>query len=437
MSIEFILFLVLGIIVLSVIFLINNPKRFVMAMIIVMAGWQGGYWLSYFELDIRFSHILIVILFLYCLISHSKIRLKDRLAIGLLIPLSAMIICGSIAAFGAVNRGVALGGVFTFVLDYFLVVCIISTIEKPKDVIFLMNALLVALGCQIILTLLQYRIMGFKIGIIDQRSSHLVWWRMYGTFVHPNQFGMFLMFILPFVFRYLIIAAISRKRGLTIITVIIFLFGGFALYTTQNRGSQFAMVVGLLVTFIIDLFRKSMKTKKVLMRISVILLILIGIAMFRYGDRIYGQYFTQSSNIYEQFERRDILNQEAIPRVIASFPFGIGMSNYESEVYEGYMVHNLYLLIAAEIGVGIVFFIWILLYLVFKSIKLMRIKHIFLMNLGSACLATLIGFIISSWVGPDWFWADQVRMNFWILIGIIIGTGKLWNRMKDQQLHSS
>ncbi|MBN2030686.1 O-antigen ligase family protein [bacterium] len=437
MSIEFILFLVLGLIALSVIFLIKNPKRFIMAMIIVMAGWQGGYWLSYFELDIRFSHILIMILFMYCLVSHSNIRLRDRFAIGLLIPLSGMVICAIIAALGAANRGAALGGVLTFCLDYFLIVCIISTIEKPKDVVFLMNALLIALSFQVILALFQYRDIDFKIHIIDEISSRLVWWRMCGTFLHPNQFGMFLMFVLPFVFRYLIIAAINNKRGLTIITMIIFLFGGFALYTTQNRGSQFAMVVGLVITFVVDLFRIRTRIKKVLLGISVILLVLIGIAMFRYGDRIYYQYFEQSSNIYEQMEGRSALNQEAIPRIKASLPFGIGMSNYSSNIYEGYMVHNLYLLISAEIGVGIIFFVWILLYLIFQSIKLMRIDNIFIMNLGSACLATIIGFIISSWVGPDWFWANQVRMNFWIVTGIMIGTEKLWNRMKNQRLNSS
>ncbi|MCJ7811931.1 O-antigen ligase family protein, partial [bacterium] len=419
-------------IVLSALFLLKNPKRFILALIIVMAGWQGGYWFSFLQIDVLFSHILIIILFIYSLLSPSKLRIRDRFAIPLLIPMGGIIVCAIIAAFRAVNQGPAFGGVFTLVSDCLLIVCIISTIEKPQDVVFLLNSLLVTLCFQIIITLLQYRMVGFRIGIIDEEFSHLQWWRMHGTFVHPNQFGMFLMFVLPFVFRYLVIVASNKKRKLTIVTIIIFLLGGFALYTTQNRGSQIALVIGLFITFAIDIFRKKMRIRKILVKISVVLFILICVAMIRYGNRIYYQYFMQRSNIYSQLEGRASLNQEAIPRIKASLPFGIGMKNYESIIYPGYTVHNLYLLVVAEIGIGIVFFVWVLFYLIYKSIKLMRIQNIILANLGSACLATLIGFFISSWVGPDWFSANQVRMNFWIVMGIVVGTEKLWNRLENQ-----
>ncbi len=432
MSIELILFFVLGLIVLSALFLLKNPKRFILALIIIMAGWQGGYWLSFLQIDLRFSHILIIILFIYSLLSPSKLKMRDRLAGPLLISMGGIIVCAIIAAFRAVNQGPAFGGVFTFVSDYLLVVCIISTIENPRDVVFLLNVLLVALCFQIIITLGQYRMINFRIGIIDEEFSHLQWWRMHGTFIHPNQFGMFLMFVLPFVFRYLIIVASNKKRKLTIVTMIIFLLGGFALYTTQNRGSQIALVIGLFMTLAIDIFRNKMRIRKILVKISVVLFILVCVAMIRYGSRIYYLYFMQSSNVYSQMEGRASLNQEAIPRIKASLPFGIGMNNYESIIYPGYTVHNLFLLVVAEIGVGIVFFVWILFYFIYKSIKLMKIKNIILANLGSACLATLIGFFISSWVGPDWFSANQVRMNFWIVMGIVVGTEKLWNRLESQ-----
>ena len=423
------LFLQMGLIAISAIFFMKNPKRFILGMIIITAGWQGGLWISFLKMDMRFSQVLVLILVTYILLNPQRIVIQDRYVKSILMPSIGMMGCAILAAFQAEDPGLAFGGAFSLLIDYLVIVCIIGSIEKPQDVVYILKFVLAAVCFQILLALFQYRIAHFKIGIIDEVSSYYLWWRMHGTYGHPNQLGMFFVFTLPFIFRYLVVVTRNRQWKSIIIIFIIFMFGLFSLYTTQNRGSETALAIAFVVTIWIDLFRRRARVRKTLIQISTVVVILMSLAMVRYGQRIYDQFFNQPRDVYEQYEGRALLNEEAMSRISENLPFGMGIGNYESGFWRETMVHNLFLLIPSEIGVGFLFFVWILFVLFYEAIKMMRIKNVFVTNLGSAFLAMLLGFLISSWVGPDWFLSNQVRLNFWILCGIILAMNRLWNRM--------
>ena len=427
--VELMLFLQMGLIAISAIFFMKNPKRFILGMIIITAGWQGGLWISFMKMDMRFSQVLTLILFAYIILNPQRIVIQDRYVRSILIPSIGMMSCAFLASFQAQDPGLAFGGAFSLLIDYLVIVCIIGSIEKPQDIVYILKFVLAAVCFQILLALLQYRIAHFKIGIIDEVSSYYLWWRMHGTYGHPNQLGMFYVITLPFIFRFLVIVTRNRQWKLAIIIFIIFLFGLFSLYTTQNRGSETAFAIAIILTIWIDLFRKRARVRKTLIQISTVVVILMSLAMVRYGQRIYDQFFNQPRDVYEQYEGRALLNEEAIPRITENLPFGMGMGNYESGFWREAMVHNLFLLIPAEIGIGSLFFVWIIFMLFYEAIKLMRVKNVFVTNLGSAFLAMLLGFIVSSWVGPDWFLSNQVRLNFWIICGIVLAVNRLWSRM--------
>ncbi len=428
--IELLIFSNMGLVAIGAILFSKNPKRFILGMIFVTAPWQGGYWLPFIQTDVRFAHVLSIILFIYSLVRPSKIGRKDPFIRSIFIPMIGMIGCAFFAAVQAQDPALAFGGVFTLTMDYLLLICILGAIEKPQDIVYLLHFLFAAVSFQIGLALLQYRIPYYKLGIIDVESSYYLWWRMHGTFGHPNQLGMFLMFVLPFLFRYLIIVVRYNKIKTTVVVLMIFLLSAFSLYTTQNRGSETALVVGMLITMWIDMFRRKVKIRRTLVKVTLIILAFGSLAMIRYGGRLYDQFFNQPRDIYDMAEARALLNQEAMPRVFDNLPFGVGMGNYESGFWRETMVHNLYLLITAEIGIGFIFFVWIIFVFFYEAIKLIRVGNFFISNLGSAFLATLIGFLISSWVGPDWFLSNQVRMSFWIICGMILSANRLWIRME-------
>lgn len=429
---ELLYFMISVIIAFGVIIGSKKPKLFILAMIIITISWQGGIWIPFLKTDITVSYFLIIVLFIYILSTSSKKIIVDRFVLKLLIPLIGMILCSLIAAFGAEDSALALGGTFLLILNSLLLLCIIGTVEKPQDIVYFLKILFIALVFQSFLAIIQYKFRFFKLGIIDQASSGF-WWRTRGTFWHSNQFGMYLLFVIPFVFRYLIIVAKQQKIKSMIIYIIVFLLGGFSLYTSQNRGSWIGLGIGLMISLFLDLIKRQIKYKKAILRVSFILVVLVGLSMIYYGGRIYNRFFGGYHDVYKQAEGRDILVEESIPRIKESLPFGIGMANYRSEIWPGEFVHNLYLLIAAEIGVGLFFFIWILFVLFFETIRALRIKNYFINNIGSAFFAAILGFLISSWVGPDWFVSDQVRMNFWIITGFFMSTLRIFRKLQKQK----
>ena len=79
----------------------KNPKRFILAMIIITAAWQGGYWIGFMKTDLRFSNILTIILFLYIQLTSPETDIPDRYVKKILLPSIGLIKFDIIAAFQA------------------------------------------------------------------------------------------------------------------------------------------------------------------------------------------------------------------------------------------------------------------------------------------------------------------------------------------------
>ena len=142
---ELLYFMISVIIAFGVIIGSKKPKLFILAMIIITISWQGGIWIPFLKTDITVSYFLIIVLFIYILSTSSKKIIVDRFVLKLLIPLIGMILCSLIAAFGAEDSALALGGTFLLILNSLLLLCIIGTVEKPQDIVYFLKILLLPL----------------------------------------------------------------------------------------------------------------------------------------------------------------------------------------------------------------------------------------------------------------------------------------------------
>jgi hypothetical protein len=118
--------------------------------------------------------------------------------------------------------------------------------------------------------------------------------------------------------------------------------------------------------------------------------------------------------------------------LIQANPLGVGIRNYKNHISHEF-VHNVFLLVASEVGIaGLVFFIWILIVIFIRIIHCTRKSIISINNLGLSILVSFFAFIIASIAGPDYWIGYSVAMSFWILAGLVV----VLNNMADRIVRS-
>jgi len=265
--------------------------------------------------------------------------------------------------------------------------------------------------------LVQFKVPYFKFGVIDEVASWM-WWRARGTFFHANHLGMFFVILLPVALRSAISFLLAKNQKFFYISISAFLLGLVALMTTYNRGSWIGFGSGMVVMFSLDLLSRKSKIKKIV-RGALIIGVFLGIFVsIKFGGMIIDRVL--HSDQKEIMEGREQLQEEAIDTIQQHPVFGVGYFNdrYYSKVI---FAHNLYLLVATEVGVpGFIFFAWFLLELLWLVIRGCRSKIPFVYNYSRGLLASLVGFMIASLPGPDFWINEDVQFYFWVVVAITV-----------------
>lgn len=164
--------------------------------------------------------------------------------------------------------------------------------------------------------------------------------RAYATFPHPNVLGGFLAVLLPFIVQ------VSSKKKIFFWTTI--LFGSIALALTFSRSAW--------VVFLLGIGWMIFQKKRFLFFVLISCLLFLVSFLF--------------SSLDESVVVRQRLNASAI-FMFQSFPlFGVGLGNFlvalpdnlvSRSIYFLQPVHNIYLLLIAEIGViGVIGVLWVM-----------------------------------------------------------------------------
>lgn len=390
-----------------------NRSRFLLAAGVMTIAWQGGYWGEYFNMDFTLTYFIFALLFVWNFIDpRSRFQLKGSFPVPLYFWMGVIVFC-ALAITPAIQKYPAWSGVARAVIDVMIFFAVLKSLHSAGDIQYFIGTLMAAMLFQSILALVQFKFPFFQVGVIDQSQSWM-WWRTKGTFFHANEMGMYTLLMLPITARVLFFFLLNDNRKWVYFSGMALLIGGLALFTTANRGSWIGFSVGIVFMLGYDFFRRGVKLKKLLLGLSIPAMILLVIFALKYGSTFAERLF--STNATGSIEGRVQYQAEALAIINAHPIMGVGYGNYLNHV-SSYFVHNTYLLIGAEIGIpGLMFVSGFLLVIFGQIIKGMRSKIFFISNLSRGCFATLVGFLIASIPGPDFWISHPVQMYFWMIV---------------------
>jgi putative inorganic carbon (HCO3(-)) transporter len=405
--------------------IIPNRSHFLLAAGVMTIAWQGGVWVEYFNMDFTLTYFIFGILLVWNFVDpQRRLQLKGPFPMPLYFWIGVIVFCAF--SFGpAIEKYFALSGVARTVLDVIIFFAVLKALHSTRDVQYFVGTLMAAMIFQGLLAIVQFKIPNFKIGVIDETQSWM-WWRSKGTFFHANQMGMYLLLMLPITARFFFSALMKGDHKWIYFSGTALVIGGFAIFTTANRGSWVGLAIGIVVMLGYDLFSRGVQLKKVLLGLSVPAMILVTIFALKYGSTFSDRLFSKKAE--GMWEGRKQLQAESFDIIKAHPIFGVGYWNYHLQ-NTFYFVHNMYLLVAAEVGIpGLIFMAGFLLAILLYIIKGIRSKIFFVSNLSRGCLATLVGFLVSSIPGPDFWINHAVQMYFWMVVALQVALLRLEQR---------
>jgi hypothetical protein len=198
--------------------------------------------------------------------------------------------------------------------------------------------------------------------------------RVGGTFGHANQFARFLGLVLPLALAVMIASEKKRHRLLAGAALLI---GGGALVATLSRAAWIGVAAGSALVFIFMLMRPALRPRA-LQSLKVVLLLLIPFVLINLNTFI--ARFTSTDE--GSFATREPMARIAM-KIIQDHPLGIGFGNYRLWLPQygdpaipftfQAKVHNMYLLIAAELGIiSLIVFLSILAVVFWSSLSLSK-----------------------------------------------------------------
>ncbi|MCK5416286.1 O-antigen ligase family protein [Candidatus Parcubacteria bacterium] len=265
--------------------------------------------------------------------------------------------------------------------------------------------------------------------------------RAYGSFDHPNIFGGFLTLGLLIIFLHLLqrnkpktnqLATLFKKllpennQKTTsyiicyMLRVTCYVLCVTALFFTFSRASWIAFASGLLTILFLSIIRRDLKIQKIILQNILIVGIIFYSLFIPYQDLVITR-FSQAERIeIKSTDERMNHFAEAKTVIKNNWLFGVGIGNYSNyiseeidnkkEVWQYQPVHNVFMLIWAEIGlIGLIFFIGILQVIFSHIIKKRKKKNSLSVYKLGILVALLVLMMFDHWLwslhfGVFWFW---------------------------------
>lgn len=308
-------------------------------------GWAEG-------ILIRLSDLFLLALFFVGMINKRFVDAR-KIKLKFLFPILLFLIACLLSVPGAIWRLLCYFEIFQFckiVILYYYVP--IRVLQDEKDMRFVNISLLAALAFQSILAITQFVFQDFynlfQTGLPQSATLFGTYIRSHGTVGRPNGFA---AFIVPILLLNLsrIFASQHRERMIYIGSLIL---GLSALVFSFSRSGWISYIFCAILLFIL-----GKKTRKNLSKYFIILILLVLIVGLFYP------FLSARLTTYDEgaFEDRWYLMQIAFEIIKKNFFLGIGINNYwfamNHYIPEGYdwpfiyTVHNVFLLIFAEVGI--------------------------------------------------------------------------------------
>jgi len=250
------------------------------------------------------------------------------------------------------------------------------------------------------------------------------WLRGYGGLPHPNILGGFLVISLIFgIYYYLTLQ--KKEKTQRYISLIILSVNFLALLITFSRSAWMGFLVAIAI--IIFLLRKKINKKLLQKTLSlfVVLAAIFSIFLFSYYELIFPRLAPENRLESKSINERSVLLEESKSIIKNNFFLGVGAGNYtnylqqksseKKPVWKNQPVHNVFLLIFAELGiVGFLLFLGILIFTFLEKIYFSYQK---LTPLNIFVLSSIFALIVIS-LFDHWLWTNVSGL---ILLWLILG----------------
>jgi O-antigen ligase len=219
-------------------------------------------------------------------------------------------------------------------------------------------------------------------GVSVVESTGLRWLRAYGSLPNPNVLAGFLAVCL-IVFIVLIILSNKQKSSILLWAFLPILLSG--LFFTFSKSGLLAFLLGFAFVFIFVFFSQDQKTKFILIHVLFVILVVFGSLSLIYQDPLMTRLKGETRLEQKSYNERALYFEDSQILLKENWLKGVGLGNYTLALYDQSSqaqpvwtyqpVHNVFILMATEIGV-IGFLIFILLIIeVFHKLWHFKIKE--------------------------------------------------------------
>jgi O-antigen ligase len=395
------------------------------------------------ELRLSLSDIFFVMLLASWRRATINRNKADKLDKKLYLTIAIFIILSILSLFAA--KDIPLG---VFELTRFIKVILIFSffayyIDSQNKLNTAISISLIALLPQLLIGAFQWIFdKGLGLGFLGEMSMRSNEWssvplvRVGGLIGHPNAFATYLTITLP-LSLYMFVRDKKPLRRIFYITLLI--SGTSIIIATQSRSAWVACCLGFTMVF------ATFMTRAKRYRINRLVIVFCTLASIG----ILG------SLSYKVINKRILLDDKRsaasrIPMMIDSLNMikhnpllGVGINNYTlaipsydvtgiHHIWTDTVVHNLFLLVAAESGIisSICFIvIWIVVMRIVAKILGRPRKEQFV--LGLSFLFSITSFLVISMVDPNYRFYPAVQRQLWFVVGLILAANRLFVRKAE------
>lgn len=418
---------------------LNKLQNIFLYLFVFLLPWQTRYIFSYLKLgnsqyeygklSIYFSEIFLSFLFITFLINWIFFWIKDSKISKTFLFAFLLFVVSTFTYFFAKDLNIYFYGLLRLCEAIFLLFILSRTnFSWAKIAIAFVSSMTIEAVLGIYQFFSQHVFANKYFGIAEQipslggvsviENSFGRFLRAYAGFSHPNIFGGFLVIaILLLIIIYL--NGFNKKniflKSIFWISLILMLS---ALVMTFSRSAFLSLIISIIFILFISI-RKKFFTR--LLPIFIVIFVIFFIDLFVFGDLFHtrvvaNERLEQKSSI----ERQELL-KESFNIIKGNWYSGIGLYNYVQytylknpnlNIYEYQPVHNVFVLVFAELGIlGILSYLLILAFSFFEKFKSKDKTNILLASL-IICI-----FIINLF--DHYFWTSfSGIMMFFIIIGI-------------------
>jgi putative inorganic carbon (HCO3(-)) transporter len=273
--------------------------------------------------------------------------------------------------------------------------------RSEADVWFVVRWLLVGVLVQGTIAILQYmqvfppslqEALGWKAAhVIETGVSRPELFRPAGTIGHPNTLGAFFAVTLPLAVSQLMLRQTSRSRILVALALAV---GTVALVVTFSRGAWVGFIVG--VSLVLSIVTRTDAEGCRLLGRAILVIVIIAMVVAGFSSLVGTRIFEADQGATQN---RMLMNDMALQMIQENPALGVGLHTFglvmreydELHFAPQHVVHNVYLLVAAESGVGaLLAFLWVIGSIAREGVRCIRRSSPAMSTTAAGVLAGLV-----------------------------------------------